>query len=124
MWVSTLAFVVVYSLLIPVGLYARNILPGGLAETDMVVPQLLTTPGVFTAGVGAFLLLAMVAAAMSSLDSVLLVMASTAQRDIVGHAAADRVGAVHARRDPALRRAVRADHRDHLAETRPRGSCG
>ena len=83
-WVSTLAFVVVYSLLIPVGLYARNILPGGLAETDMVVPQLLTTSGVFTAGVGAFLLLAMVAAAMSSLDSVLLVMASTAQRDIVG----------------------------------------
>ena len=83
-WVSTLAFVVVYSLLIPVGLYARNIMPGGLADTDMVVPQLLTTPGVFSAGVGAFLLLAMVAAAMSSLDSVLLVMASTAQRDIVG----------------------------------------
>ena len=83
-WVSTLAFVVVYSLLIPVGLYARNILPGGLADTDMVVPNLLTTPGVFSAGVSAFLLLAMVAAAMSSLDSVLLVMASTAQRDIVG----------------------------------------
>lgn len=83
-WVSTLAFVLVYSLLIPVGLYARNIMPGGLAETDMVVPQLLTTPGVFSAGVSAFLLLAMVAAAMSSLDSVLLVMASTAQRDIVG----------------------------------------
>ena len=83
-WVSTLAFVLVYSLLIPVGLYARNILPGGLADTDMVVPNLLTTPGVFPAGVSAFLLLAMVAAAMSSLDSVLLVMASTAQRDIVG----------------------------------------
>ena len=83
-WVSTVAFVVVYSLLIPVGLYARNIMPGGLADTDLVVPQLLTTPGVFSAGVSAFLLLAMVAAAMSSLDSVLLVMASTAQRDIVG----------------------------------------
>ena len=83
-WVSTFAFVLVYSLLIPVGLYARNIMPGGLADTDMVVPQLLTTPGVFSAGVSAFLLLAMVAAAMSSLDSVLLVMASTAQRDIVG----------------------------------------
>ena len=83
-WVSTIAFVVVYSLLIPVGLYARNIIPGGLADTDLVVPQLLTTPGVFSAGASAFLLLAMVAAAMSSLDSVLLVMASTAQRDIVG----------------------------------------
>ena len=83
-WVSTLAFVFVYSLLIPVGLYARNIVPGGLPDTDLVVPQLLTTPGVFSAGASAFLLLAMVAAAMSSLDSVLLVMASSVQRDIVG----------------------------------------
>ncbi len=86
LWVSTGAFLLVYTLLIPVGLYARNIIPGGLPETDMVVPQLLTTPGVFSAGTGAFLLLAMVAAAMSSLDSVLLVMASTAERDIVGMA--------------------------------------
>jgi len=63
---------------------ARNIMPGGLADTDLVVPQLLTMPEVFSAGTGAFLLLAMVAAAMSSLDSVLLVMASTTQRDLVG----------------------------------------
>ena len=83
-WVSTAAFVLVYTLLIPVGLYARNIIPGGLADTDLVVPRLLTTPEVFSAGTGAFLLLAMVAAAMSSLDSVLLVMASTTQRDLVG----------------------------------------
>ncbi len=84
LWVSTLAFLLVYSLLIPVGLYARTLIPGGLADTDLVVPHLLTTDGVFPSGVSAFLLLAMVAAAMSSLDSVLLVMASTAQRDIVG----------------------------------------
>ncbi|MXW17717.1 MAG: sodium/solute symporter [Gemmatimonadetes bacterium] len=83
-WVSTAAFLLVYSLLIPVGLYARNIMPGGLADTDLVVPQLLTMPEVFSAGTGAFLLLAMVAAAMSSVDSVLLVMASTTQRDLVG----------------------------------------
>ncbi|MGI9628982.1 MAG: sodium:solute symporter family transporter [Longimicrobiales bacterium] len=82
-WVSTSAFILVYSLLIPVGLYARTILPGGLEDTDLVVPQLLTAAGVFSPGVSAFLLLAMVAAAMSSLDSVLLVMASTAERDIV-----------------------------------------
>lgn len=83
LWVSTLAFLVVYSLLIPVGLYARAVVPG-LADTDLVVPTLLTAEGVFSEGVGAFLLLAMVAAAMSSLDSVLLVMASTAQRDVAG----------------------------------------
>ncbi len=39
--------------------------------------------GVFSGGASAFLMLAMVSAAMSSLDSVLLVMASTTERDIV-----------------------------------------
>ncbi len=84
LWVSTLAFTVVYALLIPVGLYARNVIPGGIADTDLVVPRLLAADGVFSAGSGAFLLVAMVAAAMSSLDSVLLVMASTMERDVVG----------------------------------------
>lgn len=83
LWVSTLAFLVVYSLLIPVGLYARSVTPG-LEDTDLVVPRLLAMEGVFSPGTSAFLLLAMVAAAMSSLDSVLLVMASTAERDVAG----------------------------------------
>ncbi len=81
MIVSSLTFAAVFSLLIPVGMYARNILPPGLEDTDLVVPTLLTE--VFGDGTGAFLLVAMVAAAMSSLDSVLLVMASTTERDIV-----------------------------------------
>ncbi|UCC25242.1 MAG: hypothetical protein JSU98_16185 [Gemmatimonadales bacterium] len=81
MWVSTLTFGGVYLILIPIGIYARKIFPEGLADTDLVVPTLLTE--VFGAGTGAFLLVAMVAAAMSSLDSVLLVMASTAERDIM-----------------------------------------
>jgi Na+/pantothenate symporter len=82
MIVSSLTFAVVFSLLIPIGMYARIIFPTGLEDTDLVVPNLLTE--VFGPGTGAFLLVAMVAAAMSSLDSVLLVMASTAERDIVG----------------------------------------
>ena len=81
LWVSTLAFLIVYSMLIPVGLYARSVAPG-LDNTDLVVPTLLAIDGVFAPGVSAFLLVAMVAAAMSSLDSVLLVMASTAERDV------------------------------------------
>lgn len=83
-WVSTLAFAVVYALLVPVGLYARVILPGGVPDTDLVVPRLLAAADVFSEGAGAFLLVAMVAAAMSSLDSVLLVMASTMERDVAG----------------------------------------
>ena len=84
MFVSTITFTVVYSLLVPVGLYARRIIPGNLEDTDLVVPTLLATEGVFSSLGAAFLLVAMVAAAMSSLDSVLLVLASTAERDIVG----------------------------------------
>ena len=82
MIVSSITFAGVFSLLIPVGIYARRIIPTGLeSDTDLVVPTLLTE--VFGQGPGAFLLVAMVAAAMSSLDSVLLVMASTTERDVV-----------------------------------------
>lgn len=84
LWVSTLTFGGVYALLIPVGIYARRIFPAGMEDTDLVVPSLLIEANVFNEGVAAFLLVAMVAAAMSSLDSVLLVMASTAERDVVG----------------------------------------
>lgn len=82
-WVSIASFGIVYALLVPLGLFARRILPDGITETDAVVPALLTTSGAFSSGTAAFLLLGMVAAAMSSLDSVLLVTASTADRDIV-----------------------------------------
>ena len=86
MWVSCITFAVVFTLILPVGLYAR-LLPidalvsvSGTADTDLVVPALLSE--VFGPGISAFLLVAMVAAAMSSLDSVLLVLASTTERDI------------------------------------------
>ncbi len=82
MWVSTLTFAGVYSLLIPIGIYARKIFPTGIEDTDLVIPTLLTET--FSSGTAAFLLVAMVAAAMSSLDSVLLVTASTAERDLLG----------------------------------------
>jgi SSS family transporter len=81
MWVSSLTFAGVFSLLIPVGIYARKIFPTGIEDTDLVVPTLLSE--VFGQGTSSFLLVAMVAAAMSSLDSVLLVMASTTERDVV-----------------------------------------
>ena len=81
MIVSCVTFAFVFSLLIPVGMYARLLLPAGIEDTDLVVPTLLTE--VFGKGTGSFLLVAMVAAAMSSLDSVLLVMASTTERDVV-----------------------------------------
>ena len=84
MWVSTLFFILAFAALVPIGIYAHNVLPPGITDSDLVVPSLLATSGVFHPYIAAFLLVAMVAAAMSSLDSVLLVMATTCHRDVVG----------------------------------------
>jgi SSS family transporter len=81
--VSTAAFLVVYTLLVPIGIYARSIIPDPLSDSDLVVPTLLSSGTVFPPAIASFLLVAMVAAAMSSLDSVLLVVASTWERDVV-----------------------------------------
>ena len=90
MIVSSVTFGAVFTLLIPVGIYSRRTLPTGTHYTHLLLPTLLTEPEVFGAGTGACLLVAMVAAAMSSLDSVLLVMASTTERDIVSIVRPDR----------------------------------
>ena len=81
--VSTAAFLIVYSLLVPIGLYAHRIINYSLPDSDMVVPTLLADPNIFNPFLSSFLALSMIAAAMSSLDSVLLVMASTFHRDII-----------------------------------------
>ena len=81
-WVSTLIFLFVFALLAPIGIYAHNILPEGFADTDRIVPTLLSSGEVFNPAFSAFLFLAIISAAMSSLDSVLLVMASTFERDV------------------------------------------
>ena len=83
-WVSTLAFLFVFALLIPIGLYAHLVLPEGISDTDLIVPSLVAEQAIFHPFAGAFLVVAMIAAAMSSLDSVLLVMATTFQRDVSG----------------------------------------
>ena len=83
MWTSLLAIVFVFILLTPIGLYARVIFPAGDIDPDFVVPMLLTTGGYFHPALASFLLVAIVAAAMSSLDSVLLVIGTTCHRDIV-----------------------------------------
>jgi SSS family transporter len=82
--VSTASFAIVFSLLVPIGLYAHLILDGPVEDTDQVVPLLLSSGDVFSTWVTAFLFIAIISAAMSSLDSVLLVMACTCQRDLVG----------------------------------------
>ena len=118
--VSTLSFLIVFSLLAPLGLYAHFVIGQGVVDTDQVIPMMLSDPAIFPPVAQAFLFLALVSAAMSSLDSVLLVMASTAQRDLLGLLVpADDRHAV--RNTPHLRRAVRCDHRAVLAIDPPGG---
>ncbi|MDX1393320.1 MAG: sodium/solute symporter [Gemmatimonadota bacterium] len=83
LWVSTAAFLLVYSLILPIGLFAHAILGSGMTESDLVVPTLLGQADILPALPSAIIVVAMLAAAMSSLDSVLLVMASTWERDII-----------------------------------------
>lgn len=82
-WASSALFLVTFSCLAPIGLYAHRILAAGQVEdTDKIVPFLLAE-GIFGTFGTPLLFVAILAAAMSSLDSVLLVVATTFQRDLV-----------------------------------------
>ncbi|MDE0422114.1 MAG: sodium:solute symporter family protein [Gammaproteobacteria bacterium] len=80
-WVAVIGILVIQFCLFPLGLYAHFLLDG-VTDTDLVVPTLVNNPGVIPPFVGDFLVIAILAAAMSSLDSVLLVAASVASRDL------------------------------------------
>lgn len=84
MVISTGLFLIVYSLLVPIGLYAHAVFAQPVSDTDLIVPMLIADTTIFHPVIGAVLLVAMIAAAMSSLDSVLLVLASSCERDLVG----------------------------------------
>ena len=86
-WVAVAGILVIQFCLFPIGLYAHLLLDG-VADTDLVVPTLVANGTVFPALVADFLVIAILAAAMSSLDSVLLVAASVSARDIAAPLAA------------------------------------
>ena len=82
-WISIVGVFILFLMLAPIGLYARIIFPDGGIAPDLIVPTLLGSGQYFHPGIGAFIIVAMTAAAMSSIDSVLLVTASTCERDVV-----------------------------------------
>lgn len=88
LWVAVLGIAVIQFCLFPVGIYTR-FLVDGITDTDLIMPTLLNDPAVFPVWVADFLLVAMIAAAMSSMDSVLLVAATVLHRDLVGIARPD-----------------------------------
>jgi SSS family transporter len=89
-WIAPALLLVTYLCVLPVGFLAHAFVPSGelliegAVDTDLVVPQLLGGASDLLGPIGgAFFLTALVAAAMSSLDSVLLVAASSVDRDLI-----------------------------------------
>ncbi len=81
-WVAVVGIALIQLCLFPTGIFARALLDG-VQDTDLVIPTLITDRSVFPLWVADCLIIAMVAAAMSSMDSVLLVAASVLYKDVV-----------------------------------------
>ena len=81
-WIATIGLAIVLGCLFPVGMYAHLILTE-VTDTDLIVPSLVNDASVFPLWATDFLIVSILAAAMSSMDSVLLVAASTLYKNIV-----------------------------------------
>ena len=82
MWAAMIGLTIVQLCLYPVGIYA-HLLMSGVTDTDLIIPTLVNDPSVFPIWAGDFLFIAIIAAAMSSMDSVLLVAASTFYKNLI-----------------------------------------
>ena len=82
LWISLLGLTVVQLCLYPIGIYAHFLIVD-VTDTDLIVPTLLTSGTVFPPWASDFLFVSILAAAMSSIDSVLLVSASTFYKNVV-----------------------------------------
>ncbi len=69
--------------LFPLGLYAHFVI-SDVTDTDLIVPTLIQNSEIFPSLISDFLVVAILSAAMSSMDSVLLVAGSVTMRDVVG----------------------------------------
>jgi SSS family transporter len=81
-WVAVVGIALIQLCLFPVGMLARLLLDG-VADTDLIIPTLINDQAIFPLWVADCLVIAMVAAAMSSMDSVLLVAASVLYKNVV-----------------------------------------
>ena len=81
-WVALIGLLIVQACVFPVGIYAHFLLDN-VTDTDLIVPTLVADANVFPFWAADFLIVAIVAAAMSSMDSVLLVAASTLFKNMI-----------------------------------------
>ena len=81
-WVAIMGLLLVQLSIFPIGIYSHFLLEN-VTDTDLIVPTLLNSPGIFPIWAADFLTVAIIAAAMSSMDSVLLVAASTSFKNLI-----------------------------------------
>ena len=82
-WVAIGGLLIIQGCLFPLGLYAHFLIDD-IADTDLIVPTLILDSAIFPLLVADFLVVAILSAAMSSMDSVLLVAGSVTMRDVIG----------------------------------------
>jgi Na+/pantothenate symporter len=82
--IAPLLILVTYVALLPVGAFAHALIPAdAIKSTDKVIPHLLSGVKVFGPVFSSLFLLVLMSAAMSSIDSVLLVAASSVDHDLI-----------------------------------------
>jgi len=81
-WIAVLGMALILACMFPIGLYAHLILEN-VTDTDLIIPRLVNDPAIFPFWVTDLLIVSIVSAAMSSMDSVLLVASSTLYKNII-----------------------------------------
>lgn len=96
--VAPLLILITYLCTLPIGALAHALIPAdAISDSDHVVPYLLGSSQIFGPILSSFFLMVLLSAAMSSLDSVLLVAASSVSRDLLMIDAEDSRTIAHTR---------------------------
>ena len=82
MWIAIVGLTLILVCMFPIGIYAHLILDN-VTDTDLIVPTLVNDAAIFPFWVTDLLIVSIVSAAMSSMDSVLLVASSTLYKNLV-----------------------------------------
>lgn len=82
MWIAVIGLTLILVCMFPIGIYAHLIL-GNVADTDLIVPTLVNDAAIFPFWITDLLIVSIVSAAMSSMDSVLLVASSTLYKNLI-----------------------------------------
>ena len=82
MWIAVIGLTLILVCMFPIGIYAHLILEN-VTDTDLIVPTLVNDAAIFPFWVTDLLIVSIVSAAMSSMDSVLLVASSTLYKNLI-----------------------------------------